>query len=144
MINATVFVNADSHNCGQISDGLYIIRSMINLNKVLSVNGQELSNEPGAPLTIWDFAGKPNQIFYFSFDKKDNSYEIIPLNSCKCLGVENYNSGINAQVKQNYFSFRTFNKWEIQSTGAGEVKFKLKSNGLSLKVKDGLNENGAY
>lgn len=143
VINITVTVSADPPDSDQISEGLYIVRSMLNPNKVLSVNGNQPSNESEVPLTIWDFSGKPNQIFYFSHDKKDNSYEIIPLNSCKCLGVENYNSGIEAQVKQNYFSFRTYNKWEIQSAGAETVRFKLKSNGLSLKVQNGLNENGA-
>ena len=143
VINIAVTVSADSHGGDQISEGLYIVRSMINPNKVLSVNGNQPSNESEVPLTIWDFAGTPNQIFYFSRDKKDNCYEIIPLNSCKCLGVENYNSATESQVKQNYFSFRTYNKWEIQSAGEGTVRFRLKSNGLSLKVKDSLNENGA-
>ena len=142
MINITAVVKADPQNCSKIEDGLYVIRSLINPNKVLSVNGNELSNADGAVLSIWDFAGKPNQIFYFSYDEKDKCYEIIPINSFRCIGVENYNSGICAQVKQNCFSFRDYNRWKIQNAGEGIFEFKLKSNGLNLNVKDGSGENG--
>ena len=41
VINITVTVSADPPDSDQISEGLYIVRSMLNPNKVLSVNGNQ-------------------------------------------------------------------------------------------------------
>ena len=141
--NIVAVVQADSPNCAQVEEGLYIIKSLADPNKVLSVNGGEESDKDDAALKIWDFTNKTNQIFYFSYDPKDKSYEIIPINSLKCVGVDGYKSGIGAQVKQNPFSFRDYNKWRVQNTGAGAFEFTLKSNGLSLNVKGGSVQTGA-
>ena len=60
--NIVAVVQADSPNCAQVEEGLYIIKSLADPNKVLSVNGGEESDEDNAALKIWDFTNKTNQI----------------------------------------------------------------------------------
>lgn len=77
-------------------------------------------------------------MFYIDRNE-DGSYAIVSLHASKFLGVKEEE---NKEVKQYNPSFRGNCKWEISAKNNDEYELKLKSNGLSLDVCEGKNQNG--
>ncbi len=134
------------------------IRSIAAQNMFLNIKDGSTKDNAKIQMAKKNYSnGTLNQQFYLWRDSNDGYYTIIPMHTIswgrysskpiwsdisftKCIGVENDDDGVGAEVKQRYFSFDDSCKWAIKDVGNGQYEFTLKSSGLKLNVDGGSDE----
>ena len=122
-----------------IENGTYIIRSALDNNYVLDVNGA--SKEDGANVQIWQNGNVSNQRFNIVY-VRDGYYKIISENSGKVLDVANASKDDGSNIQQFTENGTAAQLWEIKDVGNGYYSFFSKCNGKCLDVSGGIVENG--
>lgn len=123
-----------------IEDGIYVIRSALNKNMVLDIDGG--SNHSGANLQIWSYNNKVNQQRFKITSDGDGYYTIQAVHSKKVLDVENANKTNGTNVRQYSSNGTDAQKWQILDLGNGQVSFVSKCNGLYLDIANARTSNG--
>lgn len=114
-----------------IDTGVYTIRSMVNNNQVLDVQGGVSNN--GVNVQSYRFNNTNSQIWYVN-KTSDGFYNIRSgLNSALYLGV----NGTNVQLSTNEF------KWDLVMQGNNTAYVIDKNSGLYLNLNNGSSQNGA-
>ena len=123
-----------------IEDGIYIIRSALNKNKVLDIAWGGTNS--GANLQIWSYDDKVNQQRFRITSDGDGYYTIEAVHSKKVLDVENANKKSGTNVRQYDSNKTDAQKWKILDLGNGQVSFVSKCNGLYLDIDNAGTSNG--
>lgn len=123
-----------------VEEGYYVIKSALNTNKVLDVNGASKANE--ANVQIWSKNQGSNQVFELVYDTKTQSYEIKSVLTGKLFdlpwaGKEN-ETNVQVYDKQN----GDWQRWIINKTSDGYYSFSSVCNGLYLDVAGNKTANG--
>lgn len=121
-----------------ISDGIYIIRSALNKNKVLDIQGGENKNYQN--LQLYDFNNTDAQKFYIH-KLDDGFYEIQSLCSNKLLEVHHRENMCGANVYQFQRRKSDFQKWKFFRLPSGHVSIISKLGNLNLDVDNGSIRN---
>lgn len=119
-----------------LADGVYVIESALQKNKVLDI--AEASSKDNANLQLWDRNGTNAQKFRVSYDKTKGFYTISPLCSGKNLGVR----GTNANILQCNKNNNKTQKWHLISAGRGYFYISSNSNSLFADVSISNTRNG--
>lgn len=124
-----------------ISDGYYLIKSSLDLNKALDLADWHTDN--GANYQIWDSTSKDNQLFRIYKDKT-GFYHIENVFSEKSLDATDGSviSGTYVQQWASDSSNRN-QQWKIIKQKDGGYTFQNVSNGLMLDIKYGTSSNGS-
>lgn len=131
-----------SKNVGlsNIEDGVYKIRSSLDINKIIDVYNGNLENETN--IQIWGDNNTDNQKWKIK-KEEDGFYTITNLKTDKCLEVANgnYVSGTNVQQYQN--NNGDAQRWSIiQKNKSCYVLKPKKANNLCLDVENGNPKEG--
>ena len=102
-----------------ISGGTYIIRSLVDSNKVVDIAGASTANK--ANVAMWTYNDGGNQKYNLT-KNSDGSFTIVNCASGKALDVEQANASAGANVIQYTKSNNTNQRWFIEYTGDGGFK----------------------
>ncbi|MEI3401947.1 MAG: RICIN domain-containing protein [Clostridia bacterium] len=82
------FIKADQEIVGEqlLEDGVYKIKSIFSNNKYIDVSAGSYDN--GANIQLWTNHNVQLQKFQLTYNKKENYYEIMSVNSGKVLDVQ--------------------------------------------------------
>ena len=123
-----------------LSDGTYIIKSAINNNYVLEIEGG--ASISGANVQLYKNNGTKNQRFIVKY-LGNGYYTITATHSNKVLDVANAGKVAGTNVWQCYDNNTDAQKWLIkESEVAGYYYIVSKCNGLYLDVANGIAANG--
>lgn len=105
--------------------------------KYLDVPAEGISRD-GTQLQVWDFAyGNQNQIFRLYYTSK--GWEIVSVQSGKCIEVRNSSHEDCAEVAQWSRHTGKCARWDIVNNSDGTVSFRNKESGKYLNVCGGGN-----
>ena len=116
-------------------DGIYALFHSTEKSLVLSLSEKSDKSEIQLQLKEWKNEGNEEQLFYFLFDKTDESYTIINLYSSKAIGVLNNDFEDGMEIIQNEISFKWNYKWNILKSKNG-FKLQLKCNEYYIGIED--------
>lgn len=123
-----------------VLEGYYMIKSALDPNKVLDINGIEKANEDN--IQLWSKNQGSNQIFEFIYNQTTKTYEIKSVLSGKVMDL--YKAGKTNGTNVQLFSRENSNwqKWVIDKTTDGYYRIKSYHNGLYLDVTGNQTANG--
>ncbi len=122
-----------------IENGVYVIESALQENKVLDVNGA--SKENGTNIQLWSRNDKTAQQFKVIYEG-DGSYSIMALCSQKYLDAENGGSVEGTNVIQYQANDGNNQRWHIKDEGDGTYSIISAASGLYLDVCDNRTDDG--
>lgn len=123
----------------EIKDGVYWIKSGIDINYVLDITNDSKIN--GANLEIWKNNGGLNQ--KFEIKKVDQEYFTIKnISSGKYLDVAYASKKAGANVEQYTFNNQDNQKWKFIENENGYYNIQSKCNGLFLDIEGGKVSSG--
>ena len=121
-----------------IEDGTYVIRSAINNNYVLDVNGASKDN--GANVQLYEYSNDDQKKFKVTY-LGDGFYSLIALHSNKSLDVKYGEQAVGTNVWQYEWTNTEPQKWVIKDAGNGNYSIIAKCNGLYVDVHNGIAAN---
>lgn len=124
-----------------IEDGVYKIKSVLSNDKYIDVSAGSYDN--GANIQLWTNDNVQQQKFQLKYNKKENYYEIMSVNSGKVLDVQSNGKDDGANVWQYEGNDTIAQKWILQSAGNGYYYIVAANSYLYLDVKSGNASNGA-
>lgn len=124
-----------------IEDGVYKIKSILSNNKYIDVSAGSYDN--GANVQLWTNDNVQQQKFQLTYNKKENYYEIMSVNSGKVLDVQSNGKYDGANVWQYEGNNTDAQKWILQSAGNGNYYIVAYNSYLYLDVNGGNASNGA-
>lgn len=122
-----------------IEDGLYIIESSLQENKVVDVNGG--SGENGANIQLWSRNDNSSQKFKVTYEG-DGKYSVMALCSGKYMDAENGGNAEGTNVLQFEYNGGDNQKWYIREEGDGFYSVISVSSGLYLDVYNNQSTDG--
>ena len=136
------FIKADQEIVGEqlLEDGVYKIKSALSNNKYIDVSDGLYEN--GANVQLWTNDNVQQQKFQLTYNKKENYYEIMSVNSGKVLDVQSNGKYDGANVWQYEGNSTDAQKWILQSAGNGYYYIVAYNSYLYLDIKDGNASNG--
>ena len=136
------FIKADQEIVGEqlLEDGVYKIKSVLSNNKYIDVSAGSYDN--GANIQLWTNDNVQQQKFQLTYNKKENYYEIMSVNSGKVLDVQSNGKDDGANVWQYEGNNTDAQKWVLQSAGDGYYYIVACNSYLYLDIKDGNASNG--
>ena len=111
-----------------IEDGMYIIKSMSCINKVIQTDNNNL--------IVWDFKNENNQKFNINFDSSNYYYTIQNVENNQYLTCDE--STIYFTLKNNKIN----QQWLIMNNGSGGYEIVLEKNKKLMQVEENAN-NGS-
>ena len=124
-----------------IEDGVYKIKSILSNNKYIDVSAGSYDN--GANVQLWTNDNVQQQKFQLTYNKKENYYEIMSVNSGKVLDVQSNGKTDGSNVWQYEENNTDAQKWILQSAGNGNYYIVAYNSYLYLDVNGGNASNGA-
>lgn len=124
-----------------IEDGVYKIKSVLSNDKYIDVSAGSYNN--GANVQLWTNDNVQQQKFQLTYNKKENYYEIMSVNSGKVLDVQSNGKDDGANVWQYESNNTKAQKWILQNAGNGYYYIVAANSYLYLDVKSGNASNGA-
>ena len=136
------FIKADQEIVGEqlLEDGVYKIKSVLSNNNYIDVSAGSYDN--GANIQLWTNDNVQQQKFQLTYNKKENYYEIMSVNSGKVLDVQSNGKDDGANVWQYEGNNTDAQKWVLQSAGDGYYYIVACNSYLYLDIKDGNASNG--
>ncbi len=122
-----------------LNEGVYILSSAINNNKVLDIPGAKKEN--GLNLQLWESNSTNAQKFKLNY-VGEGYYEIETTCSGKVLDVEALGKKAGTRVIQYTRNNGNNQKWMIKDAGGGYYYLVSKCNGLCLDVAASETANG--
>ncbi len=140
LVLVTVFsllVPAASAAAPALRNGSFVRIRHAGSGRYLDVPAEGIGSN-GTQLQIWDYAyGNQNQIFRFF--QTNNGWEIVSLQSGKCIEVRNSSHDDCAQVAQWSRHSGACARWDIVSNSDGTVSLRNRESGKYLNVCGGGN-----
>ena len=125
----------------EIEEGIYYIRTKLNEEQVLDVEGQSTSNS--ANVQIWKESDQKTRNQMFKIEKtSDGYYKIEAEHSGKVLDVFGSKTENCTNVQQYEYNGSNAQKWKIVDAGNGYVSFVSVCNGLYLDIAGANSSNG--
>ena len=124
-----------------IEDGVYKIKSVLSNDKYIDVSAGSYDN--GANVQLWTNDNVQQQKFQLTYNKKENYYEIMSVNSGKVLDVQSNGKDDGSNVWQYESNNTKAQKWVLQNAGNGYYYIVAANSYLYLDVKSGNSSNGA-
>lgn len=122
---------------GELRNGSFVRIRHAGSGRYLDVPAEGISNN-GTQLQIWEYAyGNQNQIFRFY--KTNSGWEIVSIQSGKCIEVRNSSHDDCAQVAQWTRHSGACARWDIVYNADGTVSFRNRESGKYLNVCGGGN-----
>lgn len=138
--NTFTYQVVDTANPSRIENGKYVIRSALNDNKVLDIQGG--ANYSGANVQLYDYNASNAQIWNITYI--GNGYYKISsqINNNLVLDVSGANTtnGTNVQVYSSNNSLAQ--QWLIKDAGNGYYYLVSRCNGLNLDISSAQTANG--
>lgn len=122
-----------------IANGTYMIKSLLNTNKVLDIDGGSKNNN--ANLQIWSKANVSQQKFNITY-LGNGYYTIQATHSKKVLDVVGAGKKNGTNVQQYGANGTDAQKWMIRKEKSGYYSIVSKCNGLYLDVASGSTKDG--
>lgn len=123
-----------------IEDGVYRIKSSIDINKVLDVKNGSTSN--GTNVQLWNNNDTEAQKWKIK-KREDGYYSIICLKSNKALDVINAEFASGTKLQQYTYDGGNAQKWQIEYEGSSRYEIKSKGNtNLNVDVSEGSSNEG--
>lgn len=123
-----------------VTDGYYLIKSMINTNYVLDVHG--ISKDNGANIEVCQSNGGLNQVFKIK-KESDGYYSLAPAHDPdKRVDVDNGGKVSGTNILQWENNGSSNQRWKIEKTSDGYYSFVSKCNGLYMDVYGAVVSNG--
>ncbi len=122
-----------------ISNGTYVIKSVLNPNKCVDISGGSRANS--ANVQLWDFANVQQQRFDITYIG-DGCYKIISRHSSKSLDVNEAKNINGTNVQQYEWNNSNAQKWIIKDVGNGYYNIISFCNDLYLDISGGSTSNG--
>ena len=122
-----------------IANGTYMIKSLLNTNKVLDIDGGSKNNN--ANLQIWSKANVDQQKFNITY-LGNGYYTIQAVHSKKVLDVAGAGKKNGTNVQQYASNGSDAQKWMIKKEKSGYYSIVSKCNGLYLDVAAGSTKDG--
>ena len=116
-----------------VEDGIYVIASSIDKNKVLDVT--DSSKENNIPIQLWDYCGFLHQKFKITYNKK--YYTISSVDSNKVLTIND-----NNQLIQKEAEGIIQEKWRIEQTADNKYSFISVFNNFCIDIPSANAYNG--
>lgn len=130
---------AVTDNNKTIEEGTYIIKSAINENYVLDIDGASKLDKGN--LQIWTNSNVTQQRFNVKY-LENGYYTITNVNSGKVLDVSNGDKESGTNVQQYSSNGTDAQKWKIKDAGNGYFSIVSKLSDLCLDVSGGKSNNG--
>ena len=111
-----------------IEDGIYIIKPMSNMNKVIQIDNNNNNN-----LIVWDFNNENNQKFNINFNSSSRYYTIQNVESNQYLTCDE--STIYFTLKNNQIN----QQWLIGKNSNGGYEIILEKNKKYIQVEENAN-----
>ncbi len=122
-------------------DGVYVIATALDENKVIDISGGSTVN--AANVQLWRNANVKQQKFELRYDKQLKTYTIKATHANKVLDVAG-GGKVNGTNVQQYESNGTIaQQWLLEDAGNGYFYVVSKCNGLYLEVANGQAKDGA-
>ena len=134
------FQKTDLTSKTRLKNGMYVISSKINKNKVLDIDAGRTDN--CANLQIWDNSDVKQQKFIIT-DLNDGFYRITSVKSAKVLDVANGSTSNGANVWQYKSNNTRAQEWFIKDAGNGYYNIISRCGGLYLDIAYGIANNGS-
>lgn len=129
-----------SDNTSSWEDGLYSIRSAINVNFAIDVTAANTAD--GANVQLYTFNNSWAQ--KFRIEQQRGGYcSIRALHSGKALEVASASATSGTNVQQNSYTGSDVQLWTPIDLGGGAYSFQSKSSGLYLDVSGAIPANGS-
>ena len=122
-----------------IEDGIYIIKSKLDTNKVIDVSEGSMNNS--ANIQIWQNEEASQQRFKISYHE-EGYYKIEAMHSKKVLDIENGSMINGANVQQYEWNDSDAQKWAIEKNTDGTYSVRSILNGYYLDIEDGKSAKG--
>ena len=122
------------------ADGVYVIKSAVNTDYAIDINGQ--SKDSGANAHLWQRHYADSQRFVFRHVNGTNYYTIRNLNSGKYLDVNGGSSANGANVQQYNYNGNDSQLWTVTKNSDGSYVIKSKCGGKALDLTGGNAANG--
>ena len=143
--NTTVLAenNSTSNNSNkkEIEDGYYILKSALDNNTAIDIDG--ISKRSEARLQLWENNKGSNQVFQIIFDEKTGTYRIKSALSGKSLDLKGASKNAETAVQLYDSHDQDWQKWIIEKTKNGNYKIKSQYSGLYLEAKGSNPKMGA-
>ena len=124
--------------CTQVvPNGVYVIKSAINQNYVLDIDGA--SNANGANAQLYEANGTGAQAFALTWS--NGYYAISNVSSGKYLDLENGSNQNGANVQQQGTSVRDSARWSLVGNSDGSITFVNFASGTCMTVASPSAEN---
>lgn len=123
-----------------IANGTYTIKSSIDGNKVLDIDGASTDNM--ANCQLYSSNSTAAQKFNITYNENEQCYLISPVCSGKCLDVAGAGSDLGTNVWQWEYNNTNAQKWQIMPAGDGSYYFISKCNWLYLDVAEAQMNDG--
>ena len=134
---ASLLVFPASAASGELQNGSFVRIRHAGSGRYLDVPAEGISNN-GTQLQIWEYAyGNQNQIFRLY--KSSKGWEIVSVQSGKCVEVRNSSHNDCAQVAQWSRHSGACARWDIIYNADGTVSFRNRESGKYLNVCGGGN-----
>ena len=132
---------ANTKGTKTLEDGYYIIKTKLNTNKVIDIEGASIKAEANA--LLWSKSGRNNQKFKITYDGK-GYYTITSVKSKKALDVAWAGLNNESNVQQYTSTGSNWQKWIIEENLDGTHSIISAHNGLFVdlpysKATDGNN-----
>ena len=131
--------SAEENYTKTIENGIYIIESALQKDKVVDVNGGVEDN--GANIQLWTRNDNSSQKFKVMYEG-DGTYSIMALCSKKYLDAENGGNTQGTNVIQYQSTNGKNQRWHIKDEGDGTYSIISASSGLYLDVYDNRTADG--
>ena len=138
-INAIISFAGENISTQDIEEGVYIIKSSVNQDYVLDVDGGSKANEANVQL----YERNDTNAQKWKIEKIDNRYyKITSVGSNKVLDVYAAQKTAGTNVWQYEFNNSDAQKWTIQKNADNTYSIISKCNGLCLDLDCGIAQNG--
>ncbi len=140
LFNTIISLAQETSTSQVIEDGTYFIKSIIDENYVLDIEGASSSNL--ANVELFEYNGQENQQFKIKH-VGNGYYQIIAVHSNKVLDVEACKKENETNVEQfsENIPLTSNQKWKIQKNTDGTYSFISECNGLYLDIYQAKAQN---
>ena len=121
-------------------DGVYIISTALDENKVLDIGGGSTAN--AANVQLWENANVKQQKFEIRYNKQLKTYTIKATHSNKVLDVAGGGTANGTNVQQYESNGTVAQQWLLEDAGNGYFYVVSKCNGLYLEINKDKTDNG--
>jgi hypothetical protein len=125
-----------------LADGNYIIKSRIDTDKVVDINGGAERASDGENIQLWRKNGTNAQIWSVLYDEKDGTYSIVNVYTKKAIDVDGARTTRGANVQLWNSNYTCAQKWHLVKEGEYFVMISACSE-LVLDVSGGEANLGA-